>query len=472
MEFSAKEFGASFKGFMEQMASQGPVDDPVFVRRLRDHFQCEPATLPVVTERFETYDHPNLHTAIESYLAEPGWSVEIAGITGHQKYMGVSLADLVAPGSAALMGGAAATEGPVEYINIALDGDRVLTCVQCGLFFAKKDAERLAILVHGAGGFRLVQKVTVEVMAREKKEAERFLSDLRLALRKRNVYRGHVLSVDQDETRVLKIKFHQLPRIERQNIILPQGLLERIERQTIHFSRHSQKLLAAGRHLKRGLLLFGAPGTGKTLTAMYLASAIRDRTVLLLTGRGLSLLEQSCSLARALQPSIVILEDVDLVAEERTQRPSGCAQPLLFELLNEMDGLADDADVLFLLTTNRADLLEPALAARPGRIDQSFEIPLPDASCRTRLFDLYGRGLALQVRELARFIERTDGASAAFIRELMRKAALFAADEGEQLVVSDRHLDEALHELLVEGGELTKSLLGFRAGKYPRNSER
>jgi ATP-dependent 26S proteasome regulatory subunit len=302
-------------------------------------------------------------------------------------------------------------------------------------------------------------------MARRKEEAERFLSNLRLTLRKRNVYRGHVLSMDQTEMRELQVKFHRLPKIERANIILPDGLLERIERQTIDFSRHSAKLLSAGRHLKRGLLLFGAPGTGKTLTAMYLASAVRDRTVLLLTGRGLGLLAQSCSMARALQPSIVVLEDVDLVAEERTARSAGCAQPLLFELLNEMDGLADDADVLFLLTTNRADLLEPALAARPGRIDQSFEIPLPDASCRQRLFNLYGRGLTLRNLDLPRFIERTDGASAAFIRELMRKAALFAADEGEQLVVSDRQVDEALHELLVEGGELTKSLLGFRTTK-------
>ena len=52
--------------------------------------------------------------------------------------------------------------------------------------------------------------------------------------------------------------------------------------------------------------------------------------------------------------------------------------PLLFELLNEMDGLAEDADVIFILTTNRADLLEPALAARPSRVDQATEIPLPD----------------------------------------------------------------------------------------------
>jgi ATP-dependent 26S proteasome regulatory subunit len=126
-----------------------------------------------------------------------------------------------------------------------------------------------------------------------------------------------------------------------------------------------------------------------------------------------------------------------------------------------MDGLADDADILFVLTTNRPDLLEPALASRPGRVDQAIEIPAPDDECRRRLFGLYGRGLTLQIAELSRFIARTEGASPAFIRELIRRAALFAADDGPEIVVTDRHLDEALHELVVEGGELTKSLLGF-----------
>ena len=63
--------------------------------------------------------------------------------------------------------------------------------------------------------------------------------------------------------------------------------------------------------------------------------------------------------------------------------------PLLFQLLNEMDGLAEDADVVFVLTTNRADLLEPALAARPGRVDQAVELGLPDATARRALLELY-----------------------------------------------------------------------------------
>jgi ATP-dependent 26S proteasome regulatory subunit len=270
-----------------------------------------------------------------------------------------------------------------------------------------------------------------------------------------------VLSLADDRRGGIRVQFHRLPQIDRDQIILPQGLLNRIERQTIGFHKQANRMLAMGRHLKRGMLLHGAPGTGKTLTAMYLASQMRERTVLLLTGRGMGLIEQSCAMARVLQPSIVVLEDVDLIAEERT-REGACAA-VLFELLNQMDGLSDDADILFLLTTNRPDILEPALASRPGRIDQAIEIPLPDADCRRRLIDLYGRGLTLRLERLDHLITKTEGASAAFIRELLRKAALFAADEMlDAPVVMDRHVDEALHELVVAGGTLTKSLLGVR----------
>ena len=75
--------------------------------------------------------------------------------------------------------------------------------------------------------------------------------------------------------------------------------------------------------------------------------------------------------------TIVIVEDVDLIGEERS-RNNNCNTPVLFELLNQMDGLGDDADILFLLTTNRPEAIEPALASRPGRIDQAIEIPTPE----------------------------------------------------------------------------------------------
>jgi ATP-dependent 26S proteasome regulatory subunit len=349
-------------------------------------------------------------------------------------------------------------EGPVEYINITLHDDRVVACVQAGLYYIHHGERPLVLLVRGPREWSNTG-VDVEVMALEQTSVENFLSELRTTMRANNVYRSHIVSLTQNNRAVLEVQFHRLPSIAREDIILPQGVLERIERQTITFSKLREKLKAAGRHIKRGLLLYGSPGTGKTLTAMYLANQMPDRTVILLTGQSFGLLEQSCKMARLLQPATVILEDVDLVAEERTHQEVGC-NAILFELLNQMDGLADDADILFLLTTNRPDILEPALAARPGRIDQAIEIPLPDHHCRQRLFDLYGQRLTLRLEQLPQLIDQTEGVSAAFIRELMRKAALFAADESDEMIVEDRHLEEALRELVFEGGELTKRLLG------------
>jgi cell division protease FtsH len=431
-----------------------------FVGRLQDHFGTNLPSLPIVSESVAAHDHPNLHLAMEDYLAGEHRSGEAIGVVGLPMFPNPSLSGLIVPRG---ISGGEPTEGPVQYVNVDLEGERVLTCVDTGLFLVRDGGDRLAIFICKEKN-PLSKNLIVDVMASDRNAAERFLSGLRDSMRAVNVYRGHVISLTEGDLRATKVKFHRLPTIHRDAIILPEGLLERIEKQTIGFGRHSQRLLEAGRHLKRGLLLHGPPGTGKTLTILYLASAMRDRTVLFSTVRGLGLIGQTCAMARALQPSIVILEDVDLIAEERTKGAKGCATPLLFELLNEMDGLADDADILFLLTTNRPELLEPALAARPGRVDQAIEIPVPDESCRRRLFDLYGRGLTLQVADLPRFIARTEGASAAFIRELLRRAALIAADSGEgEIVVSDRQLDAALHELVVQGGELTKSLLGFRS---------
>jgi hypothetical protein len=460
---SLGDFGASFKGFLDQMAAQTPAEEPVFLGRLREHFSAEPSAFPIVSEQFESSDHANVQKALDAYISSHNCSTDLIGITGDQttRYTGVSLAQLIMPARSGLWGGAGIAQGPVEYLNIELEESQVIACVQTGLYLIADGERRCAVLVRGPSDMGMSRNVNLEVMASERSQAEEFLAALRLLMRKENVYRSRVLSLASDRYEGMKVHFHRLPQIARDQIILPEGLLNRIERQTIGFGKHADQLLAMGRHLKRGLLLHGAPGTGKTLTAMYLASRMQERTVLLLTGRGMGLVEQSCAMARMLQPSIVVLEDVDLIAEERT-REGACAA-LLFELLNQMDGLSDDADVLFLLTTNRPDILEPALASRPGRIDQAIEIPLPDAECRRRLFELYGRGLTLRVEGLEGVIAKTEGVSAAFIRELLRKAALFAADELPSApVVIDRHVDEALHELVVAGGELTKSLLGVR----------
>lgn len=462
---SAASFGRAFRAFLEQAVQGQPAEEPPFVRRLAGHLGADPGRLPILTESMSSIEHPNVQAALDAWISCDGRSAELAGMSAEQKRYGgtVGMADLVSPARGGLMGEMAPQPGPVDYANVAVARGKTRACVQNGLYLLRDGERPLAVLVRGPVEHGPPQ-VSLEVMAPEPEAAARFLKEIRDGMNRHNVYRGQLLALGNPHGPFGEggemVEFLAIPNIERDAVVLPEGVLERIERHTVGFSAHAERLLAAGRHLKRGFLLHGPPGTGKTLTAMYLVGRMPGRTVLVLSGRSYGLVAPTCELARNLQPSMVILEDVDLVAEERGMGPMG-ENPLLFELLNEMDGLAEDADVIFALTTNRPDLLEPALAARPGRIDQATEIPLPDPGCRRRLISLYGKGLDLRLEDVDAVIARTEGVSASFIKELLRRATLFAAEEDlETLIVTDRHVSEALDEILVDGGALTVRLLG------------
>jgi len=139
----------------------------------------------------------------------------------------------------------------------------------------------------------------------------------------------------------------------------------------------------------------------------------------------------------------------------------GPAQEMLLnKLLNEMDGLREDADVFFILTTNRPDQLEPALASRPGRIDQAIEFPLPDEEGRTKLVRLYSRGLDVPAAVLDVIVRRSKGASPAFIKELMRRSAQFQLEQAADRVMRQSAVDAAIEEMMFTGGALNLKLLG------------
>ena len=191
-----------------------------------------------------------------------------------------------------------------------------------------------------------------------------------------------------------------------------------------------------------------------------------DHTTLLITAEQVGLLDEYVQLARFLQPAIVVIEDADLIARSRGSMRGPCEESLLNRLLNEMDGLREDSMILFILTTNAPQDLEAALAGRPGRVDQAIEFPLPDDDGRRKLILLYARGLKLG-KEVIRVLERkTKGASAAFIKELMRRSAQYLVQENESKTLQLKHVESALDEMLFSGGSLNVKLLGgFTARK-------
>ena len=450
-----EELAGALKRLADWAAEHAPEPEPVVRRLLREHLGADPREVPIVSRSLEAWDRPNFQVAIDAW--SEGREVDVVGLPVMQGYR-AGLAELArGPGWLAEVEPSA-----LEHVTVPLGERESVTCVQSG-FWLVRDGEGPLIAMLKSDDRGMGERLSLEVMAPERERAERVLAELWRLMRERNVYRGRVLELrgryfHEDEGAPLTVR--TLPSIARDRIVLPAGVLERIERHAFGVADHAERLRASGRHLRRGLLLHGAPGTGKTLTAMYLAGGMPGRTVVLLTGQALDAVAISIDLATALQPAMVILEDVDLVAMDRDFEPTNA---ILFELLNGMDGLDEDHDVLFVLTTNRADLLEPALAARPGRVDQAVELPLPDADGRRRLLALYGEGLDVTTGDDDPLVERLDGVSPAFIRELLRRAALLSAEGSDgRIRVTPDHLARALDELRQGAGELTNTLLGAR----------
>ena len=418
---------------------------------LAQHLGENARELPVHGQELPSYELPNLQLGLDAALARPGFQARILGIAGQGRhYSDVGFGELLTLPHFGI--------GPVEYVEAPVGPNRTLACLAWAVLLISGPDGPLCVFVRRGEEHGPMPGLVVQAVGREPEAALRFLADLRELMDRNDIFRGQVITIEADRRGARNVAFLERPRLDRSELILPDGLLERIERHVVGPSRHRELLLETGRHLGRGLLLWGAPGTGKTHTVRYLAAQLTGATVLILSGPSLAMAGAFGTLARRLAPAVVVLEDVDLVAQERTFGPFG-SNPVLFELMNEMSGLAEDADVAFVLTTNRPDALEPALAARPGRVDLAIEIPLPDATARRRLLDLYARGLELDASALDHVVTRTAGMTASFFKELLRKATLAAA-EADRRRVSGEDLNTALDELLEERAALTRVLLG------------
>jgi cell division protease FtsH len=457
------DFARLFRAFLEQMQSTAEPGLESLTDRLRDHLGVEPEQVPVVGNSFPPYDLANLHLALTARFTGPGRSLELLGISGaHRSHH--TLSEILTMASRHGAFGA----GAVDFEHVPISVDDELECVGFGFFLGVDGPDRYAALVRSADPRYGAELLELQVLATSRAAGKALLDDLPELMREHNVFRGKVVSLEGHHEfgpGVGPFRFHRRPDLDRAGIVMQDGVLERIERHVIGVARHRLALREQHQHLRRGMLLYGPPGTGKTHTVRYLMSRLPEFTVVLLAGTSIRYIAEACALARMLQPALVVLEDCDLVAESRDFH-HGMGNPLLFQVLNEMDGIADDADVAFLLTTNRADLLEPALAQRPGRVDLAVEIPLPDAVGRRRLLALYGPQLRLDKQELSEVVERTEGTTASFSKELVRRAVLIAAERGssETTAVDVR---AAVDELLSDRDALTRRLLGGRRSEQP-----
>lgn len=155
--------------------------------------------------------------------------------------------------------------GTPEHVTIPLGADDGVTCLRSGLWFVGDEDDRLAIMLSSADRGFGGEQLSLEVTAPDRARAETVVAELWRLMNERNVYRGRVLELRERHftDRDAKLSVRSRPPIDRDRIVLPEGVLERIERAAGGMSRHAERLRASGRHLRRGLLLHGPPASAR-----------------------------------------------------------------------------------------------------------------------------------------------------------------------------------------------------------------
>ena len=221
----------------------------------------------------------------------------------------------------------------------------------------------------------------------------------------------------------------------------------------------------------KGVILYGAPGTGKTLLAKAVANqtsatflrVVGSELIQKYLGEGPKLVREIFRVAEEHAPSIVFIDEIDAVGTKRYDSTSGGEREIqrtMLELLNQLDGFDSRGDVKVIMATNRIESLDPALI-RPGRIDRKIEFPLPDVKTKRRIFGIHTSRMTLaEDVDLEEFIMAKDDLSGADIKAVCTEAGLLALRERRMKVVAE-DFKKAKEKVLYRKNE------GTPEGLYP-----
>src|SRR6266542_5905669 len=361
---------------------------------LAAHFAPQALDELVVTRRdFPHWMRPDLQKALETLFGGLANS-RFCGARLRNQDFAFRLSDLAEAGEEIVV-------GPAEYQDVEIGEAQSVRCLTRGLWLGERDDARFTVLLDVRDAHRGVRtrlEIAVGPGPKPARVAAQIADELRSRAESGASWRGKILVLeaahDDFDISPAGLRVENAAPVRRADIVLPDKTLALIERNTLGFAEQAEQLARLGLSARKGVLLYGPPGTGKTLIVRWLAGALEGYTKLIVTAGHYGLLEETLEIARALQPALIALEDVDLVGGHR-DGPFATGGGTLNLLLNEMDGLAPEARMLFVLTTNRPEVLEPALAARPGRVDQVIEIGLPGEAERRLLVERYAGELRI-----------------------------------------------------------------------------
>ena len=267
---------------------------------------------------------------------------------------------------------------------------------------------------------------------------------------------------DVEKAERLRVSFAVAAPVSRREFVVDQELHKLLWRNVVDLHERRQVLKTHGVPIRRGVLLYGPPGTGKTFACRYLCGQLPDTTRIVVAGSALNRIGQLFDFARTYQPSLVILEDVDLAF---AARDISLYSSSLGDLLDRMDGLRPSDDVGVILTTNSIERLEAAIKDRPGRISQCVYFGPPGDTLRRRYLEQYAREYDCAATDVERLVAMSDGATLAFIKEWVHRTVQIATEDldGEApLRLSQDDFQEAFDEMK-RAGDSSARIVGFLA---------
>jgi 26S proteasome regulatory subunit T2 len=190
----------------------------------------------------------------------------------------------------------------------------------------------------------------------------------------------------------------------------------------------------------KGVILYGPPGTGKTLLAKAVANqtsatflrVVGSELIQKYLGDGPKLVREMFRAAQESAPSIIFIDEIDAIGTKRYDTTSGGEREIqrtMLEMLNQLDGFDQSADVKVILATNKIESLDPALL-RPGRIDRKIEFPLPDINTKRRIFQIHTSKMSLSADvDIEEFVHSKDDLSGADVKAICTEAGLLALRE-------------------------------------------
>jgi len=297
---------------------------------------------------------------------------------------------------------------------------------------------------------------------------------VRVALNQQTFSIVHVLPSEKDPI-VTGMEVEEKPDVEYGQI---GGLEEQVVeiKETVELPLKKPELfINIGIEPPKGVLLYGPPGTGKTLLAKAVANETNATFIKIVAsefvkkyiGEGARLVRGVFELAKEKAPSIIFIDEIDAIAAKRLKSSTSGdreVQRTLMQLLAEMDGFEGRGDVGIVATTNRPDILDPALL-RPGRFDRFIEVPIPNEDGRMEILKIHTRNMSLDEDVDVRLIASlSEGASGADLKAICTESGMFAIREERSTVTMNDFMDAIDKIVGMEHDEEMKKEAGVMFG--------